>query len=862
MAGDHGPDPDEVGPYRLLRRLGAGGMGTVHLGVDRAGRQVAVKLIRPDLARRPEFRDRLKREADSARRVARFCTAAVLDVDVTGDVPFLVTEFVDGPTLAESVRARGPLSHGELHQLAASMATALMAIHRAGIVHRDLKPGNIVLSRLGPKVIDFGIARALDTTSALTGEHPVGTPALMAPEQARGGVITSAADVFAWGGVLVYAGTGRYPFGSGPPAALLYRAANDQPVLDGFEDSLRPLVEEAMRKDPQERPSAEELYARLLDLRMTETASPVGPPLAEVAALVEPVSTPSPKSLPTPVTILPRPGSAAADETVTVAAGTPPPYLTLPTMLSPDAPAQRPEAPGRERGGSPAGRAKPGRRASSGSAASGTAAATGAAKSPGRARSAGATGSTDATGSVGAGGSAGPAAAAGRPRTSGRARPARPRGPRGLAGPRLLGVLAAVLAVAVAAVLLVVLGRGGEPAGTNTPEQVAGRALRLQDQDQDRPLARRLALAAYQLAPDAPATRRAMVGLFATDVDPLVVTLGSRLLSAAVRPDGRLLAAGTDTGAVELWDLADIANPVHVDTVTGVGDWVYTVAFSPNGTTLAAGAGNGDVRLWDVAEPGRPRALATLTFHRDRVRSVAFSPDGATLASGGDDGQVALWDVADPGRPQRRWVADGATGGIRSVVFSPRGGLLAFGGGDGTVRLWDVVDPTRPNPRPALRGSGRTVQSVVFSPDGSTIAAGGLDGSVRLWALTPSGASELGSTPGGVGGVTSVGFGADSGGGLMVSASEDAVVRLTDVSVAASPVPLTDLHGHTKAVNAALFVPGGRTIVSAAGDGSVRLWTVDPATLTGAACADPANLITEREWRDAFRTVPFAPPCR
>ncbi|MCK9903060.1 WD40 repeat domain-containing protein [Frankia sp. Cpl3] len=353
-----------------------------------------------------------------------------------------------------------------------------------------------------------------------------------------------------------------------------------------------------------------------------------------------------------------------------------------------------------------------------------------------------------------------------------------------------------------------------------------------------------------------------MVGLFAADVDPLAVTLGSRLLSAAVRPDGRLLAAGTDTGTVELWDLTDGANPVHVDTVTGVGDWVYTVAFSPNGTTLAAGAGNGDVRLWDVTEPGRPRALATLTFHRDRVRSVAFSPDGATLASGGDDGQVALWDVADPGRPQRRWVADGATAGIRSVVFSPHGGLLAFGGDDGTVRLWDVVDPARPNPRPALRGSGRTVQSVVFSPDGSTIAAGGLDGSVRLWALTPSGTSELGSTPGGVGGVTSVGFGTDSGGGLLVSASEDAVVRLTDVSVATSPVPLTDLHGHTKAVNAALFVPGGRTIVSAGGDGSVRLWTVDPAALTGAACADPANLITEREWRDAFRTVPFAPPCR
>ncbi len=302
-------EPTQVGPYRLLRRLGAGGMGTVYLGVNPAGGQVAVKLIRPDLARLAEFRARLKQEADNARRVARFCTAAVLDVDINTEQPYLITEFVDGPTLAEAVAGRGPLSPAELHQLAVSMTTALMAVHRAGIVHRDLKPSNILLSRLGPKVIDFGIARALDTATRLDldrygADHQLGTPAFMAPEQARGEQATSAADVFAWGGVLIYAGTGRYPFGGGPTPGLLFRTVNEPPALDGFEDSLRPLVEEAMRKDPADRPRAEELYARLLDLRADAPVAVPQPPLSlsAVTALIRPLIT-NPRGA--------RPGAAA-----------------------------------------------------------------------------------------------------------------------------------------------------------------------------------------------------------------------------------------------------------------------------------------------------------------------------------------------------------------------------------------------------------------------------------------------------------------------------------------------------------------------------------------------------------------------
>ncbi|MEX5713406.1 serine/threonine-protein kinase [Parafrankia sp. FMc6] len=789
-----------VGPYRLLRRLGAGGMGTVYLGLNGSGRQVAVKLVRPDLARVAEFRERLKREADSARRVARFCTAAVLDVNVTADVPYLVTEFVDGPTLAEVVRERGPLHPAELHQLAASMATALMAIHRAGIVHRDLKPSNIVLSRLGPKVIDFGIARALDTASVLSGEHPVGTPALMAPEQARGDTITSAADVFAWGGVLVYAATGRYPFGTGPAAALLYRTVNDTPTLDGFEDSLRPLVEEAMRKAPADRPTAEQLYARLLDMRVDEAELPLGPPLAEVTALVQPVApgtpgTPGTPGMPgTPGNPSPSPSPMSSSSVETQAV---PP--TPVTVLSPHgSPAPAPSTAGRA----------------------------------GTDRSAG---------------------TAGRAKAHGRSQ-----GRRSRHGWRGIALLAAILAAVIATVVLVVVDNRGALSPTGVPEQVAARALRLQFQD--RPLARRLALAAYHAAPESASTRNAVIGLFAADVDPVVAPLGSRVLSAALRPDGRLLAAGTEAGTIELWDLTDLARPGHAGTISGVGDWVYSVAFDPGGNLLAAGVGDGAVRLWDVTDPARAGALATIAFHRDRVRSVAFAPDGSTLASGGDDGQVGLWAVTDPAHPQRRSATDGAVAGIRSLAFSPRGGLLALAGDDGSVRLWNVADPARPATSSTLRGTGRTVQSVAFSADSSTLAAGGIDGAVHTWRVDgPGSVVDLGSTPGGVGGVTSVAFSPDRA--ILVSASEDETVRLTDISAPADPVLLTDLRGHTKAVSAAMFVPGGRTVVSASGDGSVRLRTVDPAVLTRNACADPSNQIGSKEWYANFPNTPYAPPC-
>ncbi|MBX6387794.1 MAG: serine/threonine-protein kinase [Frankia sp.] len=258
-------DPRMLGSYTLLGKLGQGGMGTVYLGRNELGRAVAIKVVRADVADDPQFRERFRQEAATARRVARVCTAEVLDFDPDAAQPYLVTEFIEGPTLQSFVAANGPLADANLEQLAVGVAAALRAIHAAGIVHRDLKPSNVVLSPFGPRVIDFGIARALDSASNLTGNlQALGTPAFMSPEQITGGAISSKADIWAWGGLVTYAATGQYPFGTGSAQALLYRALNEEPRLDGVDPALRPIVWDAMRKNPAERPTASQLMDRLL----------------------------------------------------------------------------------------------------------------------------------------------------------------------------------------------------------------------------------------------------------------------------------------------------------------------------------------------------------------------------------------------------------------------------------------------------------------------------------------------------------------------------------------------------------------------------------------------------------------------
>jgi serine/threonine protein kinase len=258
-------DPRTVGPFRILALLGRGGMGNVYLARSPTGRLVAVKLIREEYGSDPDFRRMFEREIQLAKRVARFSTAEVLDHGTVAGRPYMVTEFVDGPTLTAAVRENGPLDGGRLERLAIAVATALAAIHAAGTVHRDLKPSNVMLTPSGPVVIDFGIALAVDSLTT-TATSIVGTPSFMAPEQALGARVGPAADVYAWGGIVVYAATGRPPFGDGLPHMLLYRIVYEDPDLDGVPQPLRDLVARAMHREPRDRPTARDLVSLLLSI--------------------------------------------------------------------------------------------------------------------------------------------------------------------------------------------------------------------------------------------------------------------------------------------------------------------------------------------------------------------------------------------------------------------------------------------------------------------------------------------------------------------------------------------------------------------------------------------------------------------
>ncbi|HEX4811498.1 MAG TPA: glycoside hydrolase family 6 protein [Nonomuraea sp.] len=274
-----GGDPRQVGPYTLVGRLGEGGMGVVYLGQGADGTPVAVKIIHARMDTDPGFRRRFAREVAAARRVARFCTAPVLDADVEGEPAYLVTEYVEGPNLHEVVRSSGPLTGSALDGLAASMAMALRAIHGAGVVHRDLKPSNVLLSQVGPKVIDFGIARLAgsEMSSAI-----VGTPSYMSPEQVSGSAVGPASDVFSWGCTVGFAAGGVPPFGSGSVPTIMLRVVNDPPDLRGLSGPLRELVVASLAKNPAERPTAQELMDRLsgspaatdVDVDMNVVAAP------------------------------------------------------------------------------------------------------------------------------------------------------------------------------------------------------------------------------------------------------------------------------------------------------------------------------------------------------------------------------------------------------------------------------------------------------------------------------------------------------------------------------------------------------------------------------------------------------------
>ncbi|MFD7827515.1 serine/threonine-protein kinase [Kitasatospora sp. NPDC059803] len=338
-------DPREVGGYRLCARLGAGGMGLVYLAYTPGGRPVALKVVRPELAEDPEFRHRFAQEVASARRIHGLYTAQVVDAGTDAATPWLATTFVPGPSLQQVVHHYGPLPERTVLLLLAGIAEALQAIHAAGVVHRDLKPGNVLVAADGPRVIDFGIARAADA-SPLTGIGlRIGSPGFMAPEQALGLSAAPATDVFALGALIAYVGSGTPPFGDGPEPASLYRAVHEEPDLSHLPPGLHELVRLCLAKRPEDRPGTAQLIEAARrhpatggELRFSDDWLPqqVSSAIRRHSDLPTTPATPAP-----PATVL-SPALAAADAPTRL--GLPAPS---PTRLQPAPDRPEPAAPAR-----------------------------------------------------------------------------------------------------------------------------------------------------------------------------------------------------------------------------------------------------------------------------------------------------------------------------------------------------------------------------------------------------------------------------------------------------------------------------------------------------------------------------------
>ncbi|GAA2801031.1 serine/threonine-protein kinase [Saccharopolyspora taberi] len=357
-------EPTRIGDYRMLARIGRGAMGSVYLGRSRGGRVVAVKVIRADLADDAEFRERFRREVAMVRSVGGFWTATVVDADTEAEQPWLATEYVPGPTLHKAVAEHGPLPERSVRGLAAGLAEALGGIHRAGLVHRDLKPANILLGPDGPRVIDFGISRAM-TGSALTATGMfMGTPGFFSPEQTSGEEVGPPSDVFSLGAVLVFAATGAGPFGNENTAAMLYRVVHDEPDLSAVPQGLRPLLAACLAKDPAARPGPRELLDRIgeaspegsqwLPSEITAVITEAATELQRTAVAEPPAPKPATRGYtqaqpapPVAQAPAPTPVAPQAQAPATPAPAAPAPATPAPAAPAPAAPAP---APAQQRG--------------------------------------------------------------------------------------------------------------------------------------------------------------------------------------------------------------------------------------------------------------------------------------------------------------------------------------------------------------------------------------------------------------------------------------------------------------------------------------------------------------------------------
>jgi hypothetical protein len=335
-------DPERLGAYELTGRLGSGGQGTVYLGRGPGGEPAAVKLLHAQLKADTAARARFAREVEAAQRVAAFCTARILSHDLHGDQPYIVTEYIDGPSLQDAVKRDGPYAGKELERLAIGTTAALAAIHESGVVHRDFKPHNVLLGSDGPRVVDFGVARGRDSqmgTVTATG-MVVGTPGYLAPEQLSEGQLGPAVDVFAWGSTMIYAASGQAAFDGDTLPVIINKILNSEPDLGSLQGLMHDLVAACMRKDPAERPGARDILLRLLGhdvpLGGAQAPRPVSNAVLTQAAGIA-AQLPAPPPMPPPVRPAVRAGPPAAPPAAPPPTGPPrvPAYGAAPPRNAP-----------------------------------------------------------------------------------------------------------------------------------------------------------------------------------------------------------------------------------------------------------------------------------------------------------------------------------------------------------------------------------------------------------------------------------------------------------------------------------------------------------------------------------------------
>ncbi|AAZ54094.1 hypothetical protein JCM3263A_26670 [Thermobifida fusca] len=732
-------DPGRIGPYRLVSRLGAGGMGQVFLARSPGGRPVVVKVILPEYANDDEYRIRFAREVEAARRVGGFHTAQVIDADPTADPPWMATAYIPGPSLRKAVTERGPLYGNNLRTLAAGLVEGLAAIHACGLVHRDFKPSNIVLAADGPRVIDFGVARPLDSSVMTQSGAVIGTLAYMSPEQTDGSQVGPASDVFSLGTVLAFAATGRSPFMADSIGEIIARISGPPPELPELPDDLRELVYACWEQNPDLRPTTAELLAQLSTDHTGDDWPP--PHLSDLIGSMLPLgatTSPNPSLAieppppshgpPRPSEPLPDPGDDADEPSAEK------PSRTLPEPEPPELeekPIQvihEPERP---------------------------------APTPPRPRE--------------------PARGAIKPKNPRPAAPQPPWSPPRVQPPRwkqlitkkpVAGILTAVATAGLVVSFLVWQWTLPEtplrPDSSTAPSESADP----HELNEPRILTTDREAVAVAFSPGgsllAGGSGDKLIHVWDVASGDELHTLEGHtdwVRAVAFSPDGALLASGSDDATVRLWDVAAAEERAVFE---GHTHYVLDIAFSPDGSMVASGSRDGTARLWNVAT-GTEHAV--LKGHTDYVYAVAFSPDGSMVASGSRDGTIRLWDVATG---KERDVLQAPAENVVSLAFSPDGSMLVHGS-DSTVHLWDVASGEALH---TFEGHTDWVRAVAFSPDGALLASGSDDRTIRLWDVAAQ--EEHTTLEGHTEPVHSVAFHPE--GTTLASASEDGTIRIWPIA--------------------------------------------------------------------------------